>query len=120
MIMKHLLVVYIIFCNFGILLQAVDVFESFYPILCEVISHNIVRVASHCVQLISQRTLDITMINTTLAYDRACELVRELHRHLQTSEDQQQYLLNLINIFHEVGDLTLSAVADEMKSKLQN
>ena len=95
-------------------------FESYYPNLCEVIGHNIGRVASHCVQLISKRTLDITMINTTPAYDRACEVVRELHRHLQTSKDQQKYLLNLINIFHKVGDPTLSAVADEMKSKLEN
>ena len=99
-------------------------FESYYQSLREAIGidHNIGRVAGHCVQLhmISIDTLDITMMTTTPAYDRACELVRELHRNLKASKDQQKYLLNLINIFHKVKDPTLSAVADEMKSKLQN
>ena len=97
-------------------------FESNYQSLREAIGidHNIGRVAGHCVPLISERTLDITMMTTTPACDRACELVRELHRNLKASKDQQKYLLNLINIFHKVKDPTLSAVADEMKSKLQN
>ena len=95
-------------------------FKSYFPTLCEAIDHNVMIVASHCIQLISKRTLEITMINTTPACDRACVLVNELHRHLQASKDQQEYLLNLINIFQKVGDPTLSAVADEMKSKLQN
>ena len=97
-------------------------FESYYESLRKAIGidHNIGRVAGHCVQLISERTLDITLLTTTPAYDRACALVRELHRNLKASQDQQEYLLNLINIFHKIGDPTLSAVADKMKSKLQN
>ena len=47
-------------------------FKSYFPILCEAIDHNVMTVASHCIQLISKRTLEITMINTTPACDRAC------------------------------------------------
>ena len=95
-------------------------FESYYPDLCEAIGNDYIigRVADHCVPLISDHTYDITMITANPAYDRARALVKELRHNLRASNNQQEYLLKLIDIFQKVRDEKLNELADSIKLEL--
>uniref|UniRef100_A0A1X7V9C6 DM14 domain-containing protein n=2 Tax=Amphimedon queenslandica TaxID=400682 RepID=A0A1X7V9C6_AMPQE len=98
----------------------IGIFESHFPQLCDAIAteHNITRVSSHCISLISDDVFDEAIKTTNPVYERAQALLRELRRHLKASSDQHQYLLNLISIFHKIKDPILSQIADSMKSEL--
>ena len=93
--------------------------EHFHD-LCEAIgtNHNIGRVADRCIPLISDHTYNITMIDSTPAYDRARALLNELRHNLRASKDQRQYLLKLIAIFQKFRDDKLIELADSMESEL--
>uniref|UniRef100_A0A1X7VRJ6 C-terminal of Roc (COR) domain-containing protein n=1 Tax=Amphimedon queenslandica TaxID=400682 RepID=A0A1X7VRJ6_AMPQE len=95
-------------------------FDSHFPQLCDAIAteHNITRVSSHCISLISNDVFDEAVKTTNPVYERAQALLRELRHQLKASSDQRQYLLNLISIFHKIKDPILSQIADSMKSEL--
>ena len=80
--------------------------------------HVIIRAPSYCIKEISRTVFDRAITSTIPAYERAQALLMELRRNLDESRDQRQYLLDLIDIFHKIGDKILSQKADSMKSEL--
>ena len=94
--------------------------NSHFAQLCDAIAseHVIVRAASHCIGEISEDVFDKATTSTIPVYERAQALLIELRRNLKASNDQCQYLLNLISIFHKINDRNLSKIADSMKSEL--
>ena len=96
------------------------VLDSHFAQLCDAIAaeHVIMRASSHCISLISEDVFDKTGNSTIPVYERARALLIELRRNLRSSNDQCQYLLNLISIFHKINNPMLSKIADSMKSEL--
>ena len=94
--------------------------NSHFAQLCDAIAaeHVIIRVSSHCIGEISEDVFDKATTSIIPVYERAQALLIELRRNLKASEDQCQYLLNLISIFHKINDGNLSKIADSMKSEL--
>ena len=97
-----------------------DVLNSHFAQLCDAIAaeHVIIRASSHCISLISDDVFDKATTSTIPVYERAQALLIELRRNLKASNDQCQYLLNLISIFRKINDPMLSKRADSMKSEL--
>ena len=96
------------------------VLNSHFAQLCDAIAaeHVIVRASSHCISLISDDVFDKATTSTIPVYERAQALLIELRRHLKASNDQHQYLLDLISIFYKINDPVLSKIADSMNSEL--
>ena len=96
------------------------VLNSHFAQLCDAIAaeHVIIRASSHCISLISDDVFDKVTTSTIPVYERAQALLIELRRHLKASNDQRQYLLDLISIFYKINDPVLSKIADSMNSEL--
>ena len=94
--------------------------NSHFAQLCDAVAaeHVIIRASSHCISLISDDVFDKATTSTIPVYERAQALLIELRRHLKASNDQRQYLLDLISIFYKINDPVLSKIADSMNSEL--
>ena len=82
------------------------------------IDHVVMKASICFINDISKPVLDTVGTSAIPAYERARAFLMELRRHIATSSDQRQHLLNLISIFHKIKDPILSEIADSMKSEL--
>ena len=101
----------------------IDVFQSHFADLCNVISHDVLQVSNKCIslKLIGFNSEAYRMVFTTGVDDlnKASKLLSEIGSNLGSHSNKREYLLNVIEAFDDVQNLQLSHIAKKMKGLLQ-
>ena len=101
----------------------VDVFQSHFADLCNVISHDVLQVSNKCIslKLIGFNSEAHRMVFTAGVddYSKASKLLSEIGSNLGSHSNKREYLLSVIEAFDDVHNLQLSHIAKKMQSLLQ-
>lgn len=99
-----------------------ELFEKYLPELCNAIEGDVLRVSDCCVSLIPTGVR--SDVRTTVGisdYAKASKLVNEIYCQLRATkdkDDQRSYLLKIFGALLRVKNTKLTAIVQEMISKL--
>ena len=94
-----------------------EVFLSHFADLCDIISHDVLRVSNACASL---KLIGYDVHNYILTaqgvgnYKKATKLVYEIESQLMSNLDKREYLLSVIEAFLNLDDPQLSHFAEVM------
>ena len=96
-----------------------EVFQSHFANLCDIVSHDVLRVSNKCTSLVGS---DVRRYILTAEgvddYKKATKLLFEIESHLKIHSNKREYLLSVIEAFLNVDNLQLSIIAVKMQADL--
>ena len=97
-----------------------EVFRSHFADLCNIVSHDLLRVTNECTSLIgSDVRNDILTAQGVSYYNKATKLLYDIESQLISRSDKKKYLLSVIEAFLKVKNYQLGELAMKMKNLLQ-
>ena len=97
-----------------------EVFHSHFADLCDIVSHDVLRVTNNCTSLIgSDVCYYILTAQGVSNYEKATKLLYEIESQLTSFYDKEKYLLSVIEAFLKVKNFQLGELAMKMKDLLQ-
>ena len=96
-----------------------EVFQSHFADLCDIISHDVLRVSNKCTSLIGS---DVRRYILTAEgvddYKKATKLLFEIESHLKSHINKRGYLLSVIEVFLNFDNPQFSHIAEKMQDLL--
>ena len=98
-----------------------EVFQSHFADLCNIVSHDVLRVSNECtsLKLIGSEVHNyILTVEGVGSYKKATKLLYEIKSHLESHSNKQEYLLSVTEAFINVGNPHICRIAEEMQKLL--
>ena len=96
-----------------------EVLQSHFSDLCDIISHNVLQVSNKCISLIGSDVRDYILTGEGVNdYKKATKLLFEIESLLKTHSNKREYLLRVIEAFLNVDNPQLSRIAEKMQDLL--
>ena len=97
-----------------------EVFQSHFADICDIVSHNVFRVSNECTSLIGSDVRNYIITAQGVSnYDKATKLLYDIESQLTSHCDKKKYLLSVIEAFLKVKNSQLGELAMKMKDLLQ-
>ena len=95
------------------------VFQSQFADLCNIVSHDVLRLSNECTLLIGSDVRNyILTAEGVNDYKKATKLLFEIESHLKSHSNKREYLLSVIEAFLNVDNPQLSIIAEKMQDLL--
>ena len=98
-----------------------EVFQSHFADLCNIVSHDVLRLSNECtsLKLIGSDVHNyILTVEGVGSYKKATKLLYEIKSHLESHTNKQKYLLSVIEVFLNVDNPQLSIIAEKIQADL--
>ena len=99
-----------------------EVFQSHFADLCDVISNDVLRVSNKCTSLkligFNSEARRMVLTDGVDNYKKASKLLTEIVLNLESHSNKQDYLSSVIEAFLNVDNPQLSIIAEKMQDLL--
>ena len=97
-----------------------EVFQSHFADLCDIVSHDLLQVTNKCTSLIGSDVRNYILTAQGVGnYNKATKLLYDIESQLTSRCDKKKYLLSVIEAFLKVKNSQLGELAMKMKDLLQ-
>ena len=96
-----------------------EVFQSHFADLCDIVSHDVLRVSNKCTSLVGSDVRNYILTAEGVdSYKKATKLLFEIESHLKSHSNKREYLLCVTEAFLNVDNPQLSHIAEKMQDLL--